>query len=113
MSKAKTFAATFIILAIFMTCAVVTSASLSSTLNVYWNARETEAWATNDCSGPLGRDFYANVYIVSMSTGDSANDNKNSFGIVSMITATTDHVAVTYPSPIPLVNYGGSHGFMD
>ena len=109
----KTLIAVCVLISILMTCIVAASATLSSNITVYWNGRETEAWAENVCSGPLGYDFWASVHIDSTSTGEFSNATSYSAGVLSIITATTEHVHITYPSPAPLVNCWGAHGFYD
>lgn len=112
-SKFKTIIAVCVMAAISALCAVSAVASVSFTADVYWNANETKAWAENACSGPIGYNFYATAHIQSMSTGDFSNAYEESHGTLSTIIATTNHVSVTYPSPIPLVDYWGTHGFVN
>ena len=111
MRKLKSIISICIIILILTISAVATMASLSSTVSVYWNVKETEAWAENVCTGPLGEDFYATAHIQSTSTGIFANASVDSNGTSSIIIATTARVPVSYPSPIPLVYYWGTHGF--
>ena len=113
MRRIKSILAICVLFTIIMICAVSAAASLSSNVSVYWNVKETEAWAENVCSGPLYSNFYATAHIQSMSTGDFSNADEESHGTLSTIIATTNHVSVTYPSPIPLVDYWGTHGFVN
>lgn len=108
----KTLIAVFVLISILMTCIVAASATLSSNITVYWNARETESWAENVCNGPFGYNYIAHVHIESASTGVYSNASASSLGVLTTVIATTDHVPVTYPSPIPLVYFWGSHEFV-
>lgn len=112
-SGIKTIVTLFVLISVCLTCIVSASASLSSTLNVYWNARETEAWLENVCDGPYGVNYWAYAYIKSNSTDIWKEAWAYSNGINTTITATTDHVPVSYPSPIPLIDYWGNHGTME
>ena len=107
MSKFKTILAISIVAVIISVCAIAASAALSCTTEVYWNVRETEAWAQTVGYGPSSAHFFVSASIESMSTHDFSivyvNSNYN-----TSATATTDHVTIEYPSPIPLVGYGGS-----
>ncbi|MBO4355350.1 MAG: hypothetical protein J5850_00660, partial [Clostridia bacterium] len=59
MRRIKSILAICVLFTIIMICAVSAAASLSSNVSVYWNVKETEAWAENVCSGPLYSNFYA------------------------------------------------------
>ncbi len=91
-------------LAIF---AVSAAASLSVTTDVYWNAKETSAWPESIGTGPSSAEFHVMAWIESSSTHQIRYANANS-NYTTSDTATTTAVSVTYPSPIPLVYYGGS-----
>lgn len=110
MVKIKSLIALCIITTIVFTCIITASAALSSNTSVYWNARETAAKSQTVGSGPASSDFYVESWIQSMSTGDFSEAIANNNGSTSA-TATTGYVNVTYPSPIPLIQYGGSHGY--
>lgn len=91
-------------------CILTASAQVSCSTHVVWNARETEASAVTDGTGPLNVNFYVISQIRSMSTGDEAYSLVTSSGATTSITATAGPVSVTYPSPIPLVTYSGTCG---
>lgn len=111
MTKFKTLFALCIVVAIVSTCILSASAALSSSTSVYWGPREDYAWAETVANGPLGVDFYGEAWIRSTSTGNSNTNRRYSLGTTTSVTAETSAVAVTYPSDIPLVTYGGSHGY--
>lgn len=110
MTKFKTLFALCIVVAIVSTCILSASAALSSSTSVIWNANETAAKAQTVGSGSVGTAFYVTAKITSNSTGDTSKSSANSNGNSSTLTATTGYVSVTYPSPIPLVTYSGTHG---
>lgn len=113
MTKFKTLFSLCIVVAIVSTCVLSASAALSSSTSVYWGPKEDYAWAETVGSGSTGRNFYVDAYIKSLSTNDYQYDSACSDGIYSTITASTPSVSITYPSPIPLVDYGGSHWYVD
>ena len=109
MNKIKTLIAMCILVAIVATCALSAAASITSTTSVIWNANETQASAKTVGSASANEEFYITAYIYSYSTEEDAYAVKNSKGSTSTF-VTAGPVNVTYPSPIPLVRYEGSHG---
>lgn len=110
MSKIKTIIAIAVVAVIVGSCILTASAQVSSSTYVVWNARETEASAVTDGTGPLNVNFYVTAEIQSMSTLQEAYSMVTSSGATTSITATAGPVSVTYPSPIPLVTYYGGCG---
>lgn len=113
MRKFKTIIALCVMAAILSLCAVSAVASVSFTTDVYWNPNETKAWAETVATGTSGLNVLVNAYILSRSTGQFEEVFKPSYNSGSSVTATTAPVEVSYPSPIPLVNYGGGVSFLE
>ena len=110
MTKFKSLIALCILVAIVTTCALSAAASITSTTTVHWTGNETEAWAKTVGYGPENTNYYVKAWIRSTSTNEYESHINYSLGSGSA-TATTKSVTVTYPSEIPLVEYGGSHGY--
>lgn len=108
--RIKSIIALCVLMAVIASCILSAAAAISSTTYVIWNARETEASAVTDGTGPLNVNFYVEAQIQSMSTMQEAYSLVTSSGATTSLTATAGPVAVTYPSPIPLVTYWGGHG---
>ena len=107
--KFQSFLSIWIIGGILLSCSILAVASATSTTYVVWNAKETEASAVTDGNAPTGYSYYVVADITSNSTDEHSFSYKNSPNGGSAST-TAGPVAVTYPSPIPLVNYNGGHG---
>ncbi len=113
MNKIKTIIAIAVVAVIVGSCILTASAQVSSSTYVVWNARETEASAVTDGTGPMSISFFVTAFIRSTSTLESAYSRTSSNGVTSSISATAGPVNVTYPSEIPLVIYSGSCGLED
>ena len=113
MSKFKTIIALCVMAAILSLCAVSAVASVSFSTSVYWGPLERSAWAETVATGTSGLNVLVNAYILSRSTGQFEEVFKPSYNSGSSVTATTAPVEVSYPSPIPLVNYGGGVSFLE
>ena len=107
MNRIKSIVAVCVIIAIITACAIISFAAISFSTSVYWGPMERSAWAESVATGTTGCSIRIFTYIQSRSTGQYREKIVNSINSGSVVTATTDPVDITYPSEIPLVNYGG------
>ena len=113
MRKIKSLITVCAIALVIAILSVSAIALVSFTTDVYWNASETQAWAETVATGTSGLNVLVNAYIFSRSTGQYEEIFKPSYNSGSSVSATTAPVEVTYPSPIPLVYYGGGVSFLE
>lgn len=106
--RLKTLISIGLIVSVVLTCTIMGLAAASSTTYVVWNAKETQASAVTDGNAPIGYTYYVVADITSNSTGMHSFSYNNAYNGGSA-TATAGPVNVTYPSPIPLVDYYGGH----
>ena len=99
--------------AILSLCAVSAFASVSFSTSVYWGPLERSAWAETVATGTSGLNVLVTAYIQSRSTGQYEEKIQPSYNSGPSVSATTESVEVTYPSEIPLVDYGGYCNLLD
>jgi len=109
MTKIKSLVALCIVVVIVSTCVFSSTAAVTSSTSVVWNANETQAWAKTVGYASVNEEFFLTAYIYSYSTGEDAYSVGSSKGNTPF-TVTAGPVNITYPSPIPLVQYEGTHG---
>jgi len=106
--KIQTLISICMLTVVVLSCSITALASATSTTYVVWNARETAATCITDGNAPVGYTYYVTADITSHSTDQhifSYTNCKNG----GSTSATAGPVAVTYPSPIPLISYNGGH----
>lgn len=105
--RIKTIITIIILIAVISSCCVISFASATSSTYLVWNALETKVSCVTEGSAPTGYTYYVYADITSNSTQmhGFSYTNANNGGSAS---TTAGPVNVTYPSPIPLVDfYGG------
>lgn len=105
--RMKSFLAVLAVISVFANSSLSVFASATSDTYLVWNASETKVSCKTDGNAPIGYTYFVVADITSNSTFMHAFSYRNANNGGSAST-TAGPVNVTYPSPIPLVDfYGG------